>query len=327
MIEVALDGPLGLSPFTQIFLERDMSLNRFRRQCSKTFKADIITIFLMTGQKATDTTDIREAKRVIASPYFVLHSYVDFMVDESRLSCPCTGTRASTSCQDIRRTTAGVEIISHPNSGKTMFIQSFVHETPKRERNQVIQAVFRKSIDIDSSVVDFTITDTTEGPTDDFVRRVQDKQVVLLCISKERLISMGLTDAFAQTASWVHEKVTTCRRIDPQIYVAAVVTKYDIMSEFEDRIEAWLVKLSKGLDVFKVSLKDDALGNDLKTPSQVFNLIAERLLKDAAAKHKQSQSTAAGNTSGGMEQTEPRLTTPGWMQTFSSLFSCMSGRC
>lgn len=320
MIEVAFDGPGSLTAFTRIFLEPDMSLNRFRRACSQKFGADIISIFLTNGEKATDTSEIRRHRRVVASPHFNLRNPVDIDMRESKLSYAVTGSRASTALPNPPRFVYAVEIASHPGSGKTTFIQSFVHETLKKERNQVIEAVYKKSLDVDSAVCELVITDTTEGPGDEPLRPMKEKQAVLFMLSKERLTEKAPGGDFSVVRGRLMDKMAECRKQSKGIYVGLVVSKCDLMSEYEGQIDAFLAEMGKSFDVFKVSTRDDALGTDLKNPAQVFTEVARQLVARSLSQHKDS--TTPTTVSSGVPFPTTVTPAPRWIDSLTRIFSC-----
>lgn len=326
MVEVLLDGVKGLSGTNQIFLEPDMSLNGFRRACSRHFKTDIISIFLKSGEKASDTTEIRKNRKVIASPFFYLKNPGEEWSDDVRSCRSNTGSGASTTIPDLRRLSIAVEILSHSGSGKTTFIQSFVHETLKRERSQVVEAVYRKNVDLEMSVAEFAITDTSESAGEEILRRIRDKQAVLLCLSKEKLIEQSNGKDLSLTKAWVYDKVRACKRESLDMYVALVITKSDIMCEQEAMIEGCLVELGKTIDVFKVSLNDDALGTDLKTAAQVFNLVGEKILTKRASRQKESSVFSSGLRLSRQPLQKFSIQSPGWFSRFGNMFSCMTTR-
>jgi hypothetical protein len=326
MVEVLLDGPKGLVGPDQIYLEPDMSLNGFRRACGRFYGTDIISIFLKTGEKASDTAEIRRHRKVIASPFFYLKNPVDDQSEESRNSRSNSGSGASTTIHDIRRLTIALEILSHSGSGKTTFIQSFVHEAIKRERSQVVEAVYRKNVDLESTVAEFAITDTSESAGEEILRRIRDKQAVLLCLSKEKLIDQSNLKDLSLTQAWVFDKIRACKRESSDMYVGLVITKSDIMCEQEALIEACLSDLSKAIDVFKVSLNEDALGTDLRTPAQVFNTVGEKVLLRRASRKKESTISSVGMPTHRLQVPELPVEAPGWFSKFGNFFSCMSSR-
>lgn len=324
-VEVALDSLTGLTSFQTIFLEPDMSLNRFRRACSRCFKQDILSIFLVTGEKATDTTEIRRCRRVIASPYFYLRNMLD--ISDNKLSHVCTGSRLSTSCHDLNHVSVQVEILSHPASGKTTLIQSFVHETLKRERNNVIEAVFRKSLDIESCVIEFEIRDTSEALPEDYPRRLLGRQAVLISLSKDRLVEQVFNNNFKLAREWVLERINLCKRFCPDAVVFLLVTKFDIMSEHEAAINEFLSSFGRSVELFRVSVREDALGTDLKNPSQVFNTLAERMLTKAVSKIKKGTEVRSGSRFSREVHPPTSILAPGWLQSIGKLFSCSPGQC
>ena len=189
-----------------------------------------------------------------------------------------------------------------------------------------MEAVYRKNVDLEMSVAEFAITDTSESAGEEILRRIRDKQAVQLCLSKEKLVEQSNGKDLSLTKAWVYDKIRACRRESLDMYVALVITKSDIMCEQEAMIEGCLVELGKTIDVFKVSLNDDALGTDLKTAAQVFNLVGEKVLTKRASRQKETSVFSSGLLLSRQPLQEFSLQQPGWFSRFGNMFSCMTTR-
>jgi len=320
-VHVILDTPKTTPTTARVFLEPEKSLNYFRRECSKFFNLDIVTMYLPNGQLVSDTIDLKLAKHVIVSPHFNLQN-VQLVQDQKPTTHFSSASSASTDCFELKQTTIEVEVLSHSRAGKTTLIQAFIHESPLREANLVTEAVFKKKLDILSTTVEFAITDTVEQPENDLRRRLKDKHAVLIVCSKEKLIEAWNGETMDPLRVGLLESFERVKSVNQSAFVCLAITKYDLGCEFEGQIGEFLGSLASKLVVFRVSVRDDVLGSDVINPSQLFNVIGENVCRNFLKKHRSSQIKRLREF---RVATTPKTgSLMDWFGPLKRLFSCMS---
>ena len=283
-MHVILDTPRAIPKSARILLEPEKSLNHFRRECSKIFNIDVVSVFLPVGQLVTDTADLKLARYVIVSSHFNLHNLQ--LIQEKKV---VEESSASTDCFESKQTLIDVEFMSHPKAGKTTLIQIFIHESSQRESNLVIEAVFKKKLDIQLTTVEFAITDAVELPElpeNDLLRRLKDKHAIVITCSKEKIIDAWIAESLDLLETWLLDSLDKIRLINPAAFVCLAITKFDLSCEFESQINEFLDKIAEKVTILRVSIRDDVLGQDVINPSQLFVILGENVCNNFLKKHR-----------------------------------------
>lgn len=318
-IKVTLDAHNEIQYSKTIKLEHEKSLNHFRRECSKAFQVDVVTLYLHNGELITDTLDIEFAKRVIASTHFSLRN---ILLTQSDNPCPIEGetTSASTACFDCKNPVIYVEVLSHPDSGKTTLIQTFIHEYCQKENHSIIEAVYRKKIDINFSTFEFLVADSLEGADIDIVDRLKDKRAVIIACSKERFISAMENNSMEGLQIWLLESVKKARLVCPLAYVCLAITKYDIICETESIIQDLLNLLAREVPVFRVSVMDCVFYEDIYSPLQLFNMVGENISRELIMKRKTSKLRMSRRSK--KESARKNVSGTDWFARLKKMFRC-----
>lgn len=320
-IEVWLDSCLIPPKTAKIQFDSEMSLNKLRRQCSTEFSVDIVSLFKENGQVLTDPSDLTSPKRIIASQNFTLKNYLIKETISGSNSKDVSGI--STICSESRGLAVNVEILSEPNSGKTSLIQSFIRESFQTNQNAVVEVTYKKKLDIELMIVDFSITDTQEIPG--FVKetRFDEKEVILLLYSKEKLIEFVTGNNTNHFKVWLKSAVSISKAKSPTAVILLVITKYDIVCEQEQELNQLIQQLSKTIEVLKVSVMENSWNENVKNPYHLFDFIGRTIVQSILARRKK-KSAILFQKSQMNEHFKSDRSLETWFGKIRNIFSCFS---
>jgi len=320
-VNVILDSQNKSQISRSIKFEPEKSLNHFRRECSKTFQVDVLTLYLQNGELVTDPFDIKCNQQVIASPHFSLNN--PFLIQSVKISpFEAENSTVSTDCFEYKNTVIKVEILSHGDSGKTSLIQTFIHEYCQREKHSVIEAVYRKKVDIRSTLFEFLVVDSLESAETDLEDRLRNKQAVIIACSKEKFIDAIEHNSVESLRAWLVGSAKKARMTNSAVFVCLAVTKSDILSEIDAIFEGILSLLVCEFPVFRVSVMDDVLDDEVYNPLQLFNIIGETISRELERKKWSTRLRMSRLTRKADAIKRGEVT--GWFRGLKRMLSCFS---
>ena len=288
LIIVFCDDPHHVNKPKTVAFRKEMTLNDFRRDCSRAFQIDVVSMFTKEGKRISDTSEIETSKEIVISRHFYLRG--DF-TNESRITgrtfSAQNNVRESIEKNKIK---VRVEIICLPSTGKTTLIQKFVqHDTQHFQTSTVVEAIYHQKLDISDQIVEFVLSDTNEQSLPEYTERLVEKEVVLIAISKQHLLEKILGGNFEELKRWVVEIKDKIMQINPECFVALILCKYDLISDNENLISEELKKLPKELNVIKTSSVETLLTNDIMNVHQLFTLIGQERIGRKPINFKKSR--------------------------------------
>lgn len=302
-----------------LHLDSDLTLNNFRRKCSTHFKTDIVSLFKEDGLKITDTTDLKSANYVIASPYLrIRHKSIETKSKHSNLDEGSGDSTKENDCRPPHR--VEIELISRPDSGKTTLIQSFIHETLQNEKSNVMKAVYHKKVDHENYTFDFFVTDAQEN-SDIQERELKNKDVLILLVSKEELIAAIKNNKEAETIEDINSFLGKMRKANQGGLLFLAISKCDIISYCEGQIDQMISQI-KTTDVIKVSVYQDCIGMNIKNPSQMFNYIIHKYTKRFL--DRQRNSYLKNSQFSELLSKNDQTKSTGMLSSIYKMFSCFS---
>lgn len=278
VIEVYSDEK-GLSQKPRLVLFRkDMSLNNFRRECSREFKTDIVSMFTVDSKRISDSSELEKTHKIIVSRNFYLKT--DWNDIESITTKTPTVQDNYETFSDQLPLVARVEIIALPNTGKTTLIQKFLQQQYQIARvDSVIEAVYHQKLDISDSTVEFVLTDVIEESVPDIQERIFSRDVFLLAVSKQLILDQIASENFCLISEWIKSSWMKIRAVSPEAYVAILLCKYDLLSDNENVINEKIKTFLPGLRVFKLSCLEGMTVPDVYNPHQLFTAIGQDLIE------------------------------------------------
>lgn len=276
------EAPVSARPF-EVVLRNDMSLNNFRRECSKVAGVDVISMFASDSRRISDTSDLANVSEIIISRHFYLRT--EWTPPSSPLLLKGTTIKMSPENRSTKAPiVAQVEIIALPNTGKTTFIQRFLqHDGLATQASQVTEAVYHQKLDIHDRIVEFVLTDVIEDKTPPVINeRVYNRDVILFGISKQTLLDQINANTLADTWAWIHASLDLIGKASPKAMTALVLFKYDVICDSENVITERLRELPDHLKVMKVSAREGMAVADVMDPHQLFTIVGTHLIKRSA---------------------------------------------
>lgn len=277
-IEVYSDESGLLQKPRIIIFRRDMSLNNFRRECSKEFNMDIVSMFTVDSKRISDSSELEGLQKIVVSRNFYLKT--DWNDLESITTKTPTVQDNFETFSDHTPLVVRVEIIALPNTGKTTLIQKFLQQQYQIARvDTVIEAVYHQKLDISENTVEFVLTDVVEEPVPDIQERIFSREVCLLAVSKQLILDQIASENFGLIADWVNSCWGKIRAASPESYVAILLCKYDLICDIENVINDKIKTFPPGLRVFKLSCVDGMTVPDVYNPHQLFTAIGQDLIE------------------------------------------------
>lgn len=264
----------------KVVLRRDMTLNNFRRECSRVLLTDVVSMFTRDSRRISDTSDLENVSKIIVSKHFYLRK--EWGDSGSPLVSQGPSLRSPPdSSAEKSQIVARVEVVALPNTGKTTLIQRFLqHDSAKTQQNQVVEAVYHQKIDIRDHTIEFVLTDIIEDRSVPIIsERAFQRDVVLLAISKQNILDLMAANCLEDTWRWVKSSCDKIREVSPTAYVALLLLKYDIICDSENVINEQLRSLPRSLPVLKVSALEGMAVADVMNPHQVFSSIGVALIR------------------------------------------------
>lgn len=277
-VKVTLDRLDPKPELKMITVTNDTTVNKFRRECSKAFGHDIISVFNHFGEKVTDDTDFKTSEFFIASTDFTLFNMSltkerpeeRQAKSEDQKTTDCDEDFKNGACSDEK--VVEVEFLSHSNSGKTSLVRSFVSsEGIEADENTMNEVKCTKSVVVGDSNASFCLTDYCEKGPYSICQRLMNKSIVIIVCSKSRMVAAIQNDSkeeFKRSIEWQLKQVERFSKVNCLKVLA--VTKYDQQSECEEHVNQ-LIKEVEWMPVLKVSSRNSLFDSDVLDFFQFWN--------------------------------------------------------
>ena len=314
---VTLDAFPPLTSPKSILLSSDTTVNKFRRECSKAFQLDILTLFNKFGKKVTDQSDLRDDGVFIASTTFSIMN-LSLVQDKNTYNCnKVTDIRTTISRESPGmeskgiQSTVEVEFLSHSNSGKTSLIRSLACLDPQTTKTSgIVEVVYNKLLSVGDSSIHLSVTDFSENNYCDLQYRLNNKSIVVIVVSKLKLIDAIAKGDVQEFVQWTETQLMNAEWYARKgCFTVMAVTQFDYECDCEDAITQLLQQITD-IPVLKISARKTDTFTEVIDCSQFWNQLVhlfqhktvetrtvrksvemENFLNDSSRSIKQSTST------------------------------------
>lgn len=281
-VTIILNDPNEVQSGIQVAFDNDITLIKFRRKCSKLLRKDILAFFTEFGEKVTDFNDFKKGKKFFASETFYLKTLV---LKKKQNSENLTDKKTSDqndfskNSNYLHEQKVNIEFISHPNSGKTTLIHGLIGEPKKNEGSRMIEVVYYKKESVGQHTYEFYISDVTEGEQIDYSLRLRNKRVIVIALSKDKIINIIDSNSLGRLINWIKYQLKEIQKYGhPSCKVYLAILKYDIFSDCELTIDYFLNNFRE-LEVVKVSEEKEINRLNIKNASEFLHMILDGLIK------------------------------------------------